>query len=352
MGYYQSFQFGNLIACDQTQVICTPTDSYDRIISKELKVLSCGAGGCADLVINDGTILCDLNTSWNCNLCGNDLPYRIPIGYNDYFQMQFQQPDPFNGLSFNHIYGIFGWGTVLDAFVKDCCTDEYILDGSGNPKSAQNYISGNYTLIGEYITTDWNGTQNLTNIQQFQFSSNAIFNDLAAQFQSECFYMEFRFYDTNGGYTTFYTEPYQFVGCKDTLYISGMYDLIDCYGYYHGMNFRYYPNISLPFIFNNARRFPASLERVGFSIEKEFVGNTFKTTSSSVTERFLLRTDRLPEKMAIYLVNLLASESVMIDGIEYVCDGEVNKNNEIGSQWFIEATLRKRDCNKKFGNCN
>jgi hypothetical protein len=128
--------------------------------------------------------------------------------------------------------------------------------------------------------------------------------------------------------------------------------MYDCNGYYYGTNFKYDPAISLAFNYNNARRFYASLERVGFTIEKELVGNTLKTTSSSVTERFLLRTDRLPERMALYLVNLLSAEIVWIDGEQYVADGEINKNNDIGSQWFIEATLRKKNCNKKFGKCN
>lgn len=357
MAYYQSYQLGigpaYFGACDQTSMIYPPTDSGDRIISKELQIVACGAGGCDLATINDGTILCTEDQSWNCNLCGNDLPFYIPIGREDYFQFQFQQIDPFNGIRwlFNPTYGQYGWTTVMDAYVRDCCTGNYILDGSGNPKSAANYISGNYSLFGAYVTTNWQNIAQTTNIQQFQFYSNGIWNDLSTQYNSDCFYFEFRFYDTTGGYTTLYTEPYKFVYCKNTLYISGAYNSKDCNGYYYGTDFKYNPGISFPFAYNNARRFYASLERIGFSIEKELVGNTLKTTSTTVTEKFLLRTERLSERMAMYLVNLLASEQVMIDGEIYVCDGDINKNNEVGNQWFIEASLRKQNCNKKFGNC-
>ena len=48
---------------------------------------------------------------------------------------------------------------------------------------------------------------------------------------------------------------------------------------------------------------------------------------------------------------MLASQNVYINNTEYVVDGEIPKNNEVGNQWFIEANVRKVNCSKNY-SCN
>lgn len=357
MGYFTSYQLGAFVFCDISPTVCTPSDGGHRIISKELNIADCGAGGCNWTVINNGTLLCSLSQSWNCNLCGNDRPYYIPLDTNDTFFAQFQQLDSFNGVGqlagSDPNYGQYGWGTLLNGYIKNCCDDRYIESSPGVKKSIADYIYAGHSLIGQYFWKDFIGTMNYKNIQEFEFDASLIYADLMAQLNSDCFYIEWEFNESSGNQYTIYSEPYKFVNCKHTLMISGDYGKTDCNGYYYSQkNIQYNTSISAPFNYSNEMRFPAYIERTGFSIEKTYVGTKLNATSSSMIEKFKLTTDRIPEKIAMYLANLLASETVWIDGESYVIDGEINKNNDVGSQWFIEAELRKKNCNKSFGNCN
>jgi hypothetical protein len=35
-----------------------------------------------------------------------------------------------------------------------------------------------------------------------------------------------------------------------------------------------------------------------------------------------------------------------VNGTEYQVQGDINKNNENGSQWYLEVNFEKIDCNK------
>jgi len=85
MPYFNSFDYNGVVYCDQSQTVCgSPTDTGNRIVCKEITIIDCGNdGGCNLAVINNGQILCDTAQSYNCNLCGNDLPYFNPFVVGD-----------------------------------------------------------------------------------------------------------------------------------------------------------------------------------------------------------------------------------------------------------------------------
>jgi hypothetical protein len=284
-------------------------------------------------------------------LCPNDLPYWNLVKRDDILNFQFQQLDNLNGqqptpLSSN------GWFTGLCDFrIYDCCTD--VMYTGSVISSAVDYFSGIYNI------PDYKGQPFYKNIQSIQISVDEVLNLADTQFPGiDCFYLEFRF-ETSDGSTpssmvSIFTEPYKLDTCKDTLVIESTFPMSDCNGYYYGndiivhdsLNGSYPNGVSFPY--SNEYRVPSYLERTGFSIKKEFVGVYPKTTSSQKQDNWKFTTNRLPENVAGQVADIFTGGTVYINGNEFIVDGDMNKNNETGSQWFMDIDVRQQDCSISF----
>ena len=347
--YFESYQFGNEVFCDISNEECVISDTTSRIVCKEFEILECGGGICGSAVINNGLILCECTDSWNCNLCGNDLPYFNIINPGENMVFQFQQIDGMNGNDPNGLFP-YGWGTggFVDGFIKDCCNGEYLEDGLGNPVSLTDYATK--TFVGVFPVTDYIGNTTWKNIQMIEFNTAQLYNDLIAQFPDGrgCFVLEFCFDLGLASEYCFCSEPYVFNPCpneKTTILLEGVYPEFDCFRYYYGTQLI---GNGTPFAFYNQYRVEGAFEQTSFAITKEFVGTKLKTTTSEIQENWILKTNRIPQRVAKLMTNLMNAESVFVDGIEYVVDGEIPKNNEIGNQWFIDVAFRKIDCSKTY----
>lgn len=348
MGYFINYSINSKTYCDQSSDCGDIDDIESRIICKEVEILDCGDGdGCDLAVVNNGLILCSCDTSFNCNLCGNDLPYWSPVLDDDILVFQFQQIDNFNGQDPNGSFP-YGWGAsgFANGFVKDCCSDQYILSG-GNPKSVTNYATQSF--VGVYPVYDYAGNVTWKNIQQIEIDLKQLYIDLNAQFPNGggCFVFEWIFNAANPvSKYSFCSEPYKFDPCPDkseTFLLEGNYKTTDCFKYYYGDEF---VGNGTPFTYYNQYRLPGFIEQTSFEISKEFVGTRLTTVSSEVIEKWTLKSKRIPRQIAKILTNILAAKNVYVNGVEYISDGEIPKNNEVGNQWFVEAQLRKINCSK------
>lgn len=299
-------------------------------------------GDCGLTVINNGLILCDDTDSWNCNLCPNDLPYYNPVVLGDPFMFQFQQWDYING-QYPWV-GIAGWGTMAEAQVYDCCTDTLI---------AGDVLSFAFEdFVGIYNTVGYNGLDNWTNIQQVSLDLTTIYNNGMAVNPDwdGCFYIKFIFYDAGGlPINTFYTEQFKFESCENTILLEGVYGRKDCFGYYYGnptANPNNWAGVGNPFQYRNTYRVKGSFELDGFEINKNFVGTRQFTANTERIENWIFRTNRLPPRVARLISNILAAETVYVDGRDYIASGTITKNNETGNQWFLESQLKRVTCSQ------
>lgn len=352
MGYYTSYQSGitGAIFCDQTATVCTTfTDPEHRTLCHELRMIDCNGGDCPTAVINNGLIICTEDSGWNCNLCANDLPYNSPVSVDDVLTFQFQQIDNIN----NWTAPTYGWGTGgCDVFLKDCCTGDYLEASPGVPRSLVSYCAEYF--VGRYATVD-GPIANLNDYQGIRIPLDVLYTDFKAQFpNSDCFYLEFTF-DLSGTTETLYTETYEFINsCKNTILIRSEYNGRDCDGYWYWKPFTKFGLtyvLGTWFYYQNEIRIPAYLERSNFQINKSFVGNTNKSTSSILTENWRLATERIPEKVALIIAKILAGKKIFIGNGEFTATGAIEKNNEVGNQWFLEAELSRVNCSKSF-SCN
>lgn len=350
MGYYTSYQRASgEIFCDQTATVCTTfTDPDHRTICHELRMIDCGAGNCPTAVVNNGLLICSEDSGWNCNLCANDLPYNSPVDPSDTLYFQFQQIDNINTWS----APTYGWGTGgCDVFMKDCCTGDYLEASPGVPRSLT-YYSGE-KFVGRYQTIE-QGLGQYNDFQGIKIPLSSIYTDFKVQFpSSNCFYLEFVFY-LSGTTETLYTETYEFVNCKNTILISSDYTNKDCDGYWYGKYATKFGNnflLGTFFYYKNEYRVPAYLERRNFQINKQFVGNFNRTVNSQMVENWKLLTERIPEKVALIIAKILSGSKVYIGNGEFTASGVINKNNDVGNQWFLDADISRTNCSKTF-SCN
>lgn len=354
MGYYfGTYRYQNTLFCEQSDPTCVISDMQHRTVCFDLKIVQCQGNPdnpCGVAVVNGGLITCDPAFGWNCNLCPNDLPYYNLTLESDVLRFQFQQIDNANGQNpagpFTYGWGYFGDPDVFaSGYIRDCCTGQIIEKSPGVNLEIMDVL-GPVDFVGVYGVTNYQGDTEWTNIQQVAIKMELLKPYLDAA-GTDCFYLEFLF-DMNSTPYGVFSEPFKLVHCEDTLLIEGLFDVKDCYGQYYGDNVEGIGNWQN---FYYQYRVQGYLELQSISISKEFVGNTERTVSSQLQEKYLLKTHRMPEQVVRMLSNMLSAPVVRIDGIEYVVDGDLTKNNDIGNQWFLEIPMRRNNCSKTFG-CN
>ena len=330
-----NYQYFNTIYCTVDAKI-DDCQGEGYTICTDLVIQDCA--DCTNLVVNNGLILCDCEDSWNCNLCANDRPYWNTVNYRDSLYFQFQQYDATNGNN-PEIPGVAGWGTSAAFYtIHRCCDDSQIsTDGSEVVKA----------FVGLYGQSDYKGNETFTNIQQIQFNVASIISQGFGNVDEDhCFYFKFQF-----GTEIFCSEPFKLNSCNNkTVLIEGVYPagMTDCFGYYYG---RPVWSVGDAFTFVNQYRVKGSFELQQIEVEKEVVTKRLSATSATTCEIWLLRTIGLPQAVTKLLTNIFAAKEIYFDDLLYQIEGGVEKNNETGSQWFLETNFKRCDCFPDY-SCN
>lgn len=351
MELFESYSLPNgQIYCDQT-TYCEYADPNSRVLCTEVRN-ACGKD-CSPLIATNGLVLCNCNDSWNCKLCLNDVPFWIPFEDGDTIDFQFQQPNDIkeppceSGWLPSDLVGLAD--TAFATFeIRSCCDDQALEI----TKEMFDIIAPNY-YVGDYVVTDYTGNQTINPIQMIRFNLSAIQTYMVGAGLDPCFYFIFNFSNTadcipfTETTNEFCSEPFKMLPCANgakTVLIESIFPRTDCFNYYFGMNFT--GGNGTPFQYSNRIRVPGSFERTNFTITKELIGTNLKTTASQYCENWVLRTPNLPETFVKLLVNIFTGRDVYVNGTEYQVQGEVAKNNEIGSQWFLETTFERCECDK------
>jgi len=355
MPYFNNYAENSNIWCDISQN-CELETPKSRIVCGEINILQCGGtddpnNPCSLAVVNNGMILCDCEDSWNCSPCLSDLPYQNPVIPGDDLYFQFQQIDNLNGQDPNGSFP-YGWGDFgfVNGFIKDCCSGDFLTDSFGVPISVINYSSQYF--VGVFPVTDYKGDTTWQNIQQIVIDDLlSLQNDLLNQFPDGggCFYFDWCFnYDDIATRYCLCSEPYKFVKCDDTtILLEGVFPRMDCQRYWYGDGAAMVGN-GTPITYRNQYRVKGSLELQSYELAKEFVGTLQKTTTSEMNENWLFRTAHVPVRVARMIANIFAAQEVFANGFSYVVEGEIPKNNDLGTHWFIDAKLKRINCSKTY----
>jgi len=314
---------------------CADNESFTRC--RTLELLDCGDDICPTLVVNNGLTLCDCGDSWNCNLCGNDLPFFNVVNSDDQIHFQFQQPDGMNGTD-PAVPGSFGWNSAFASFeILRCCDDTPIV---GDTMTCGEYV-------GLFELTDYKGISTYRSIQQICFDVGAIITEGFGNFdENHCFYFKFTFATDAIGVETeeYCSEPFQLNHClNSSVLLEGVYpaSTLDCFGYFYGAPVW---SVGTAFTYRNRYRVRGALELESIEVEKTVVTRYLQATKSSTCENYSLATYGLPERIVKLIANILAARDLYANNKLYQLEGAVEKNNESGNQWFLETDLKRCDC--------
>ena len=343
----------SIVYCDITGEldICQPPPS--RVLCGPM-IINCGAGGCSGLIVSNGFILCDCSQSWNCNLCGNDSPFWIPVQSGDTYTFQFQQP--------NHLIPIDdvndGWTTsgTLDSLfgmayfeIRQCCNDEIVPFDTWETFVANQYV-------GTFDVTQYNGDIVENQIQQIEFNLGVIAEYMISLGLEPCFYFNFCFSTSDqyindelegGNKICFCSEPFKYEPCpteKRSVLISSHYSSTDCFGLYFGTNYTAQGGTAFPY--SNEIRVPAYFEQNAFNISKSIIETSRKTTGSEVCESWTLKTFPLPQSFMKLMVSIIAGRDVFVDYLDVNFQGELSKNNDTGSRWWADVKFEHCECSR------
>lgn len=338
------------VFCDVTE-FGTCADPLSRLYCANLQLYCPTNNFCGTLSVNNGLALCDCNDSWNCNLCGNDSPFWIPFRQGDKYMFQFQQPvtDPafrawFDGAA----------GAIASFNVKPCCENR-----DGNPIDWVDYfysvVTRQFAGKFEFTTNDQNTVE--TQIQQIEFDLFEIYNILIANGYDGCFAFEFNF-ATSGTFPepetvqTYCSEPFKLDVCASDLssVFESEFTKFDCFGYYYGENWT--QEIGQDgFAFRNRIRIPGSFENTNFQISKNVIESSRRAVSSELCETWTFNSFALPPRIAKILANILAGANITVDQLPYTFTGDLPKNNDISTRWFVSANFENCDCNHQLTSC-
>lgn len=328
------------VFCDLTTDFECP-DPKTRLLCGNIQFF-CGSNTfCSDMIVNNGLILCDCNDSWNCNLCGNDSPFWVPFQTGDTYTFQFQQIFKPNG----------GWYTPNTSYggsarfsITTCCKENTI---SIDDELFQKFVVNSF--VGEFQTIQVGGIEVLTPIQQIEFDLYAIAEYLIGQGYDPCFYFEFCFGgDKETKPQCFCSEPFKLEVCADkkqSVLIESDYPSTDCFGLYYGNNWSDVFG-GTTFQYSNKIRIPCSFEQTNFNISKSIIETSRKTTGSEICENWLMNSYALPQRFTKILATIVAGTNILIDGVYFNIDGEITKNNEIGTRWWVSLTFEHCECSK------
>lgn len=135
-----------------------------------------------------------------------------------------------------------------------------------------------------------------------------------------------------------FSEPYRVVRCNEkTILITGYYPSgYDCFGNYYGV-LNTDSESAFDSIYTPSFRVYGVVEEDGFDFE-ETTNNDIKIKSKQ-TERFLLKTQKIPYYVARQIAVCFNSKKTTIDAIEYSGTVKLNKNFEEGSMWIINENI-------------
>jgi hypothetical protein len=334
---YQNPNNASEVFCDITDfTVCS--DPNTRLLCGSLQIV-CGSNTfCSSVVVNNGLILCDCADSWNCEMCANDTPFWIPFQNGDRYTFQFHQPNESTTGGWSGLNTSFN-GSARFAIVSCCGTRVEIDD-----QLFDDFVVNQF--VGQYQTTQVGGTQTITPIQQIEFDLYAIAEELIKLGIDPCFTFEFCFATKRGDWECFCSEPFKWENCEPkSVLIQSQYSSTDCFGLYYGTNFTQVFGGS-PFQYSNQIRIPCAFEQTNFNISKSIIETSRKTTSSEICENWEMNTFPIPQRFAKILATIVAGANIMIDGVEYQTSGEIPKNNEIGSRWWITIKFEHCECSQ------
>lgn len=265
--------------------------------------------------------------------CGLDICYLQPILEGDVIRLQYQLPDTLN--DFDTPAPTHGW-KITPATVNWLIGIE-ATDINGNVLAIPFVdFALKYYVAGDGEGNRWQGIEIDSSVLPRCFAFKITLN-------------------TVSGEEVFYSNPYEKVICANTILIEGLYPNgdSDCSGNLYladtSVSTEGITVLGTYFTYSNQRRVRGQfyLNAMNVTSVNLPTGISAKKTSFS---RYKLSTERIPDYVALDIMNSLKAQYVLIDGDSYRFESTIERNLDTGTMWIIDTEVLGYECSQKF-NC-
>jgi len=262
---------------------------------------------------------------WAAQRCPADADYQQPLADGDVLYFQFQLPDAYNPPNATPTHGWRLTGTALGPWLLALA----VLGPDG-----QDLTPGSFDAFAQgWVATTVGGQR----YQGLRVQTHTL---------PSCFRLKIT-HNTPAGPVDYYTELYHRDACQPTVLLRGAANgssVATCDGFllgptappdlwvlgtYFGHEFRL--------------RLPAELAWVGTDLAQTRLKNNLPIRTER-TERYRLRSQRLPPAVVRTLHQLLAAPTLWANGIELRFEGTLGRNADRGTMWLIDAELTTPPC--------
>jgi hypothetical protein len=273
--------------------------------------------------------------TWNCNLCGADMPFYIPYLVGDILPLQTNFVDNYNSDRENPAYG-FKSGLSMDWYVMVELQDK---DGVTVANNIETFCDTYYVGYS----------------QQYGSVQTWFVNTGLLPVSLKCWRLKitYYYYDTVSASKqverVLYSEYYRlFEECTETTVIESVYDGKDCYGnIYDAIPTTLGANV-LPYY--NFIRIEGEIELIGTDENVETQTDFGKVLRRTIIENYRIQSGIVAPYFARMLDRVVRGSVVTINGTQYK-NFSFSKNNEASRMWVVsldftkECTLDNRGCN-------
>jgi len=274
--------------------------------------------------------------TWNCNLCGADMPFFAPFLRGDIIPLQTNFADTFNTDPSNPTYG---FSTSISAYF-------YVMvelqDASGVTISS---------FVDTFADTYYVGYSEKWGSVQTWFVNTGYFPTTLKCWRLKVTYYTFdQITLLKTVERVLFTEYYrEYDNCGPTVLIESSYSGMDCYGNIYDL-FAVSVGAGTTQPYYNSIRIEGEVEFTGNDENADITTDLGKVVRKTILSNYRINSGLAAPYFARMLDRVVRGSSVTIDGVEYK-NWTFGKNNDASRMWIIDLTFEK-ECRLDSRNCN
>jgi len=274
--------------------------------------------------------------TWNCNLCGADMPFFAPFLRGDIMPLQTNFADAFNTDPTNPTYG----------FKTTIATDFYVMvelqDANGATISS---------LIDTFADTYYVGYSEKWGSVQTFFINTGYFPVGLKCFRLKITYYKFdQISSAKVIERVLYSEYYrEYTNCGPTILIESTYQGMDCYGNIYDL-FAVSVGAGTTNAYYNSIRIEGEIEFTGNDESADIATDLGKVVRRTILSNYRINSGIAAPYFARMLDRVVRGSTVTINGEQYK-NFVFEKNNDQSRMWVIDLTFEK-ECRLDNRGCN
>jgi hypothetical protein len=258
-------------------------------------------------------------------LCKNDKVFYQLVDDDEILSLQFHFKNEFNlGSLQSAVWSLIAGTTLIDLDAVNCCDFTEV-------ENVSSFVYNNEFYTAKYAETISGGI-NYIDLQGIKLD--------VGQIPYNCFMLKITVYNPTGN-DVYYSLPYKKIDCRIRDYITILGEFNDSDSLGNKYTFTDYHNDILGTFFapSTLLKLIGEFKLVSVGAEQEINNNLILT--SKPVKRYRMRLDTMNENAIINLNNYLNSSKLIINGVEVILDGTIEKGFDEGENWYPEIYFKE-----------